>query len=1214
MAEPDRYQLRTTLTKPSPEPDDLVLRELAFSTATKRLFYKDPVTSEIYPIAGKELFDLIGQLNRLPGSPDISVSAVDTARVLSGNLIAQATDPDGDAVILTNITYAGVEYSPGTQVPTSHGTLTFTQAGQWSFQMNDAAYALTNGQSATVNFAFRLRDSRGGVSAGIPFTVNITGTNQGPVAGQDAISIPPGQVTTGNLLSNDVDYEGETMTILRWSVSGDPLVHLPGQTVPLGAAGSMTLSANGDFSVSLTPEYYDLIPRVTYVVSDGTTEQETSVVLVALKPAPTAAETRAWFAKYRNGEIVPTNIAPNPLVGRTNPTFSPVENVQTWNYSCPLPDHIGADLTSYDFRVGPGMEYTEINQVPWLNLRPGDRVFIYWREQPYKHVIPLHVRGDLVRWIEVIGVRDPVTGAMPIIDGDGAIEDPTHCKFNDTHTSAGMVHVILPLGLAPTTYRPGYIHIHGLEIRNAWYGKPITRFNGTVTTWGNFAGGIKVMGGDHITISGCKIHDNVLGIFANSTPDLGPRFLTTHTHILFNHFLNNGLKDDYSTHNSYSEGVGTIYEYNYFDPITTGCNGDLLKDRSTGHIFRYNYFKCGGANALSLRDPEATYAIGNTSLDRLGALTAMLSFVYSNMFEMVQGATVVGYGDGIFSEHNEVRGGGFLCFYRNRVVQFRDGTGGFFQNIAYNSYCTPLLEFWNSRASTAAVILNNFLYSEKKTSGGLVSNIAVFAWKGVLSLSQSNFCHNVQPVSYDVTTNANRGDVAVFARNSPPYAGSMGSLQMVNSNVDPGFINAPGGDYGLLPSSPYYGLNAPYPAIITDRNLAPDDEAVMHPYGILPKPEILRQPSITGTAAAGQTVTAVPANFGPIPDTRLYEFLVDGVVVGTGLTLTLQSAWAGKVLVFRDSATNAAGTTVAESLPRNIATNTTPQVIQSPQITGPLQATYPIQVTQGTWTNDPVSFSVQWYKASYPELVFSPIPGPEGTSFTITPPESDIGMVYNAIVTVTNAFGESNQQGTGGRTILDIIFDPDAYGTFHFQGASGQTLAALDARWNGYLLFGSYNASTYYYCDGNGKLVGNYIARNNGGRAWFANDQADDVPVTIKFTIPATGGGDVGCALRVQAAGATHITFAFGISPMRVYVVRDRSSVNGASWPIAADVGTEVTMKVVPVNSTTYQIYINGSLFQTYVDPSPLVGGFPGFELNPGANETFGLDSWTDQP
>lgn len=104
---------------------------------------------------------MIAQLNRLPGSPDVTASALDSARALSGNLVSQATDPDGDSVILTNITYAGIEYTPGAQVATSHGTLTFTQAGQWSFQMNDAAYALTNGQSATVNFTFRLRDSRG---------------------------------------------------------------------------------------------------------------------------------------------------------------------------------------------------------------------------------------------------------------------------------------------------------------------------------------------------------------------------------------------------------------------------------------------------------------------------------------------------------------------------------------------------------------------------------------------------------------------------------------------------------------------------------------------------------------------------------------------------------------------------------------------------------------------------------------------------------------------------------------------------------------------------------------------------------------------------------------------------------------------------------------------------------------------------------------------
>lgn len=1191
----------------------MVVRELAYSTVTKRLFYKDPVTSEIYPIAGKELFDLLNGLNRLPDSPPVDVTTPDHTQVLTGNLLTLATDPDGDSITVKTIGYAGAEYNAGTAVATTHGTFTCLANGGWSFVLNDQARALTTGQSTTVNLSFRLLDERGGVTAPINFTINITGTNQGPVAGQDAISIPPGVVTTGNLLQNDLDYEGDTLTITKWTISGDSNTHLPGATANLGIAGQFTLAADGAFSVDLVPEYFDLIPRVSYTVSDGQTEVDCAVVLVALKPPPTAAETRAWFMKYRNGEIVPTNIAPNPLIGRSAPTFSPVENVQTWSYSCPLPDHIGADLTSYDFRVGPGMEYTELSQVPWFNLRAGDRVFVYWRSTPYRNVIPLHCRGDLVRWIEVIGMADPITGAMPILDGENAVEDPVNCKFNDTHTSAGLVHVILPLGYAPTTYRPGYIHIHGFEIRNAWYGKAMTRFNGSVSAWGNFAAGIKIMGGDHITISGCKIHDNVLGIFANSTPDLGPRFLTTHTHVLFNHFVNNGLKDDYSTHNAYSEGVGTIYEYNFFDPITEGCNGDLVKDRSTGHIFRYNYFRCGGANAISLRDPEATYAVGYSSLDPQGVLTAMQSFVYSNMFEMLRGSTVVAHGDGIFTKHNEVRGGGNLAFYRNRVVQFRDGTGGFFQNIAYNSFCTPLLEFWNSRENTAAVLLNNMLYTEKATSAGIVSNIGIFAWKGSVAMSEGNFVHNVQPVCYDVTTNANRGDVAVFARNSPPYTGTMASLKMVNSNTDPGFVNAAGGDYSLLPSSPFFALNAAYPALITARGLAPDDEPVMYPYGILPKPEILRQPYLTGTLAAGQTITAVPANFAPIPDTRLYQFLIDGVVVATGTTLLLLPEYAGKTIIFRDTAGNAAGNTVAESLPRTVATNTTPQVLTPPVMSGSRQATFPLRVSDGVWSNNPVSFEYQWYKATYPELVFSAIAAPAGTAAEIIPPEEDIGMVYNVVVRAINALGESNTYSPGGRTILAILSDPDAYGTFQFSGTSGQSLGSLDSRWTGYLMFGSYLATNYYYCDGNGNLIGNYIARNNGGRAWFEDGQADTAPVTIKFTIPAAGGGEAGCALRVQAAGATHITFMFKISPMQIVVVRDRTTVNGVAWPVAYAAGEEVTMKVVPISSTQYEIYLNGALFQTYTDPNPLVGGYPGLELNPGSNETFGISSWTDR-
>src|ERR1039458_2381520 len=36
------------------------------------------------------------------------------------------------------------------------------------------------------------------------------------------------------------------------------------------------------------------------------------------------------------------------------------------------------------FDVGPGQRYTELQQIPWLSLRSGDVVNIYYRAEPYR--------------------------------------------------------------------------------------------------------------------------------------------------------------------------------------------------------------------------------------------------------------------------------------------------------------------------------------------------------------------------------------------------------------------------------------------------------------------------------------------------------------------------------------------------------------------------------------------------------------------------------------------------------------------------------------------------------------------------------------------------------------------------------------------------------------------------------------------------------------
>lgn len=78
---------------------------------------------------------------------------------------------------------------------------------------------------------------------------------------------------------------------------------------------------------------------------------------------------------------------------------------------------IGSNRT-YD--VGPGKQYTELTQVPWLSLTAGDVVNIYYRAQPYKTIIGLRAQGTANRPVYINGVTDSQCN-RPVIDANGAV-------------------------------------------------------------------------------------------------------------------------------------------------------------------------------------------------------------------------------------------------------------------------------------------------------------------------------------------------------------------------------------------------------------------------------------------------------------------------------------------------------------------------------------------------------------------------------------------------------------------------------------------------------------------------------------------------------------------------------------------------------------------------------------------------------------------------
>lgn len=1222
----DRQQTRSTVSKSTPDLADILPREMVYSFVSGELSIRHPTDNTIHVIGGRAvvqrvqtLEQAVGGVNQNPVAQAVAQSLQDTATSVTVNVLTTASDPDGDTMSVSSVSYNSIARTVGTQFNTTYGTFVLNANGVGTFTPNATARALNAAQVATEVISFQITDSRNGLSNTTAITFTINGTNHAPVLVPDGGSIPAGQATTGNILTNDSDPEGQALSVVSFMIGST--TYPAGTTANVAGQFVVTVNANGTFSVTPDNAATGALPVVTCTVTDGTNNRTSLLTFAVQSSAVSYADTIAWFKQYRDGVVQPeqSRIAPNPVTNRSNASFSTSEPVAPWDYKAKLPSRVGVDATNLDFRVGPGKEYTELNQVPWLKLIGGDRVFVYSRGTPYKHVIPVHVRGDSLRWIEIIGVRDPSTGAMPILDGANAIEDGNVCKFNGTHNSMGMIHVIQPLGLSDMAFKPGYIHIHGFEFRNTNAGGALTRYDGAASNWGTLATGIKVMGCDGITVSGCHFHNNTVGMFANSVEGAGERFMTRRLHALFNYFIDNGDIGSPSTHNAYNETVGAIYEFNYFDHNRNGNWGDLIKERSSGQVFRYNYFNnLYNENTISLRDPEGHANSGLTELDTFGRVMSKDSYIYGNTFYVeTPFSTVVAHGDGLYSlDYREIRGGGTVYFYHNRVAARAEPTTDWFAGQYYDRIGPTLFEFWNNREITMVTAVNNLLYAEKKSSNGLLGELSMFMFTGVPENWASNYAHNVKPRFFF--------DGTPTVPSSARYRGTISSatmqtLGLTNSAVDPGFVSFNTGYVELKPSSPYYGLNAALPTAVIQRGLIPEGEPITHPYGEKPKPVELVAASVTGSGLAGGLYTGVIADFAPYPTTSTYQWYLNTgsglapIQNATGLTYQSTSGQVGNDLVFAHTATTSGGQTTSYSNPVRLASATTPLCTTNPVASGSGQWGYALNTNTGVWTNNPNSYEYKWQTNQSGSWV--DIPG--ATLATYTPPQSLLGAQVRPVVKAIGALAEYGFGYGNAITIIAQVSDPDGSGKFEFVAAANVSLQDISSKWKGIPTQG-YVPSTYYYCDGNGSLIGGNTARWNGGITYYQNGQADDVSVEIRGEI-VSGEGELKLALRQTD---TQYGYVFQVEPTAVKVHRQNWGANGrdevASYAHSAT--GLVTLKVVPeggAGTGTFKVYLNGTLLNTYVDGSPMTGGYPGLGLWPGSNyatQPARIDYWTDNP
>ncbi|WP_162867862.1 Ig-like domain-containing protein [Euzebya tangerina] len=165
-----------------------------------------------------------------------------TIEVLGNDL-----DPAGNGLTLTSISTSGTRGSP-------------------EIVGNTIQYSPAPGFRGVDTFTYRLTDGSGSTAT---TTVTITVRNLPPRAVGDSVTAEPGQSVRVDVLTNDVDP------------NGDPLTITIGQVV-----GGGTARVNGDGTITYSPGPGQGTVRITYTVSDGQGGTSTATLTITIPNRP----------------------------------------------------------------------------------------------------------------------------------------------------------------------------------------------------------------------------------------------------------------------------------------------------------------------------------------------------------------------------------------------------------------------------------------------------------------------------------------------------------------------------------------------------------------------------------------------------------------------------------------------------------------------------------------------------------------------------------------------------------------------------------------------------------------------------------------------------------------------------------------------------------------------------------------------------------------
>ncbi|MEM1040019.1 MAG: Ig-like domain-containing protein, partial [Pseudomonadota bacterium] len=230
---------------------------------------------------------LFRDINDAPAATADTATGIEDAASVTGNVLTNDTDADGDPLIVTtfNISTLTGPFAAGSTVTIpAIGDLTISATGAFTF------VPLPNYNGSVPTVSYGASDPSGAVAAST-LDITITPANDAPVAVDDVLSgNEDGPAVTGNVLTNDSDPDGDALSVLGFTVAGVSGTFSAGTLATIPAVGDIDILANGAVTFVPDADWNGSVPQITYTMSDGTltTTAFLDITITPVNDAPIA--------------------------------------------------------------------------------------------------------------------------------------------------------------------------------------------------------------------------------------------------------------------------------------------------------------------------------------------------------------------------------------------------------------------------------------------------------------------------------------------------------------------------------------------------------------------------------------------------------------------------------------------------------------------------------------------------------------------------------------------------------------------------------------------------------------------------------------------------------------------------------------------------------------------------------------------------------------